>query len=115
MAKCYLNETDSAAVREPFEPSDELTSGGERTDWRLSEGVFLRAGDAIHLVTASRAGTREEVRTNDRHLLSAAPASARRADLSEPYFPIQNVEKMRFRISSAVVAPVIASIGRSAP
>ena len=30
------------------------------------------------------------------------------------YFPMQNVEKMRFRMSSAVVAPVIASIGRSA-
>ena len=30
------------------------------------------------------------------------------------YFPMQKVEKMRFRISSAVVAPVIASMGRSA-
>ena len=29
------------------------------------------------------------------------------------YFPIQKVEKMRFSISSAVVAPVIASIGRN--
>jgi hypothetical protein len=29
------------------------------------------------------------------------------------YFPIQNVEKIRFRMS-AVVAPVIESIGRSA-
>ena len=32
-----------------------------------------------------------------------------------PYFPIQNVEKIRLRISSAVVAPVMASMGRSAP
>jgi hypothetical protein len=30
------------------------------------------------------------------------------------HFPMQNVEKIRFRISSAVVAPVIASIGRKA-
>jgi hypothetical protein len=31
------------------------------------------------------------------------------------HFPIQNVEKIRLRMSSAVVAPVIASIGRRAP
>lgn len=31
-----------------------------------------------------------------------------------PYLPMQNVEKIRFRISSAVVAPVMASSGRSA-
>jgi hypothetical protein len=30
------------------------------------------------------------------------------------YFPMQNVEKMRFKMSSAVVAPVIASMGRRA-
>ena len=30
------------------------------------------------------------------------------------YFPIQNVEKMRLRMSSAVVAPVMASMGRNA-
>ncbi len=34
---------------------------------------------------------------------------------ARPYFPIQNVEKMRFRMSSAVVAPVMASMGWSAP
>lgn len=33
---------------------------------------------------------------------------------TEYYLPIQNVEKMRWRISSAVVAPVIASMGPSA-
>jgi len=38
----------------------------------LPDGVFLRSGDAIHLVTASQAGF-PEVWTNDRHLLSAAP------------------------------------------
>ena len=31
------------------------------------------------------------------------------------YFPMQNVAKIRFKMSSAVVAPVIASIGRRAP
>ena len=35
-------------------------------------------------------------------------------DVRLRHFPIQKVEKMRLRISSAVVAPVIASIGRSA-
>jgi hypothetical protein len=38
----------------------------------LPDEVFLRAGDAIHLVTASQAGF-PEIWTNDRHLLSAAP------------------------------------------
>ena len=39
----------------------------------------------------------------------------RRIILRHPFhFPIQNVEKMRFRMSSAVVAPVTASIGRRA-
>ncbi len=31
-----------------------------------------------------------------------------------PYFPMQNVEKMRLRISSAVVSPVSESSARSA-
>jgi len=30
------------------------------------------------------------------------------------HFPIQNVEKMRLRMSSALVAPVMASMGRRA-
>ena len=29
------------------------------------------------------------------------------------YFPMQKVERMRLRMSSAVLAPVIASMGRS--
>ena len=32
----------------------------------------------------------------------------------QPYFPMQKVEKMRLRMSSAVVAPVMASMGRRA-
>ena len=34
--------------------------------------------------------------------------------LDRSYFPMQNVEKMRFKISSAVVPPVMASMGCSA-
>ena len=43
-----------------------------------------------------------------------APIPDPRPLTPDPYFPIQNVEKMRFRMSSAVVAPVMASMGRSA-
>jgi len=39
-------------------------------------------------------------------------SSARRS--SGTYFPMQNFAKMRFRMSSAVVAPVMASMGESA-
>lgn len=37
----------------------------------LGPGVFVRAGDAIHLISARQHGFRE-VWTNDRHMLSAA-------------------------------------------
>jgi predicted nucleic acid-binding protein len=39
---------------------------------RLPAEVFLRAGDAVHLVTALQAAE-TEVWTNDRHMLAAAP------------------------------------------
>jgi predicted nucleic acid-binding protein len=39
----------------------------------LGPGTFVRAADAIHLWTASEAGF-DEIWTNDRHLLAAAPA-----------------------------------------
>ena len=39
---------------------------------RLGSEVFLRTGDAIHLVTAGHAGF-SEIWSNDRHLLRAAP------------------------------------------
>jgi predicted nucleic acid-binding protein len=38
----------------------------------LPKQVFLRAGDAVHIVSAADAGF-SEIWTNDRHLLSAAP------------------------------------------
>lgn len=38
---------------------------------QLPAGVFLRAGDAVHLTTASELGE-PEIWTNDRHLLAAA-------------------------------------------
>jgi predicted nucleic acid-binding protein len=38
----------------------------------LPPGVFVRAGDAIHLTTAQDLGERE-IWTNDRHMLAAAP------------------------------------------
>jgi predicted nucleic acid-binding protein len=38
---------------------------------RLRRPIFLRAGDAVHLATAARAGFKE-IWTNDRHLLDAA-------------------------------------------
>lgn len=38
----------------------------------LPPGVFIRAGDALHLATAADLGE-AEVWTNDRHMLAAAP------------------------------------------
>jgi predicted nucleic acid-binding protein len=38
----------------------------------LPPGIFLRAGDAVHLTTAFDEGE-PEIWTNDRHLLAAAP------------------------------------------
>lgn len=39
---------------------------------KLPADLFLRAGDALHLMTASEAGF-TEIWSNDRHLLAAAP------------------------------------------
>ena len=54
-------------------PITEALLGQAETAIRnLAPRIFLRAGDAIHLVTARDAG-QTEIWTNDRHLLSAAP------------------------------------------
>lgn len=124
VAKCYLNEADSAKVWDlvrhpvPLYSSSlcivEVTSAihrrqrensltakqardlsarfrddvergvwtliplSERVLWevheafqRLARNVFLRSGDAIHLVSARIAGL-EEIWSNDRHLIEAA-------------------------------------------
>lgn len=124
LAKCYLNEPDSPAVRELARSAETLQTSalaiaelacvlhrhvregvlkakmaGHLRDlfledlrsemWllipvtdrilrqvdsftrRLSPAVFLRASDAIHIVSAVETGF-NEIWTNDRHLLSAA-------------------------------------------
>ena len=54
-------------------PMTEALLGEAETAIRnLAPQVFLRAGDAIHLITARQAG-HAEIWTNDRHLLKAAP------------------------------------------
>ena len=65
----------------------------------LSPAAFLGAMNPVSFVN----GVLDSIRKQNRRTLAAL------------YFPIQNVAKIRFKISSAVVAPVIASIGRSAP
>ena len=52
--------------------SDRLLFELEARVGSLPASLFLRAGDAIHLVTAQGAGF-SEIWTNDRHLLAAAP------------------------------------------
>jgi predicted nucleic acid-binding protein len=125
IAKFYVNEPDSAAVRAAIRRAGSLVSSAwsigevtcvlhrharegslsqaqcrelsraflEHADagvWKLipvsesllrrmsllvsdaPRGVYLRAGDAVHLTTAQDLGERE-IWTNDRHLLAAAP------------------------------------------
>jgi hypothetical protein len=65
----------------------------------------------------------EHAENHERFVKSCLDELATRRSRPEPlptgnppvsYFPMQTVEKMRLRISSAVVAPVMASIGPSA-
>jgi predicted nucleic acid-binding protein len=51
--------------------SDDLLRQVEASVRNLASNVYLRAGDAIHLVSARNAGF-SEVWSNDRHLLGAA-------------------------------------------
>jgi predicted nucleic acid-binding protein len=52
--------------------SDLLAEVEDRLRSFRAHGLFLRAGDAVHLTSASRAGFRT-LWTNDRHMLRAAP------------------------------------------
>jgi predicted nucleic acid-binding protein len=51
--------------------SDAVLAALEQRVRRLRRDVYVRAGDAVHLVSAKLAGFRE-VWTNDRHMLAAA-------------------------------------------
>lgn len=53
--------------------SSDLLNRVEARVRALASSVFLRAGDAIHLMSAKEAGF-SEVWTNDRHMLTAAKA-----------------------------------------
>jgi predicted nucleic acid-binding protein len=55
-----------------FPLSLDLLEVVNRTFSNLPANIFLRAGDAIHLATASEAGFKE-IHSNDKHLLAAAP------------------------------------------
>jgi hypothetical protein len=46
--------------------------------------------------------------------ITSTHSVSRRSSLDANHFPMQNVLKIRFRMSSVVVAPVIASNGRNA-
>jgi len=83
VAKRYLNDPDSELVcdlvRTPFPLFLSALCIAEVTcaihpryrERSLAGSVFIRAGDAIHLIAARTAGFRE-VWTNDRHMLEAA-------------------------------------------
>ena len=55
-----------------FPVTQHLLAQVEEGVFGLPEKTFLRAGDAIHLLSAREAGFKE-IWTNDRHLLAAAP------------------------------------------
>ena len=81
-----------------------------RIEVRLEEfsRIITGAGECLWLHEGKRQGkTGLHNRRCRRRLVAECSLSCR-------YFPMQKVEKMRFRMSSAVVAPVMASMGRSA-
>jgi predicted nucleic acid-binding protein len=69
----FLEDVEEG-VWELLPVSDTLLREVERFTRTLPSECFLRAGDAIHLVTAMGAGFRE-LWTNDRHLKAAAVLS----------------------------------------
>lgn len=56
----------------PLPVTSELVEAQARRMTGLSETVFLRAADALHLTCAAEAGLKE-IYSNDRHLIAAAP------------------------------------------
>lgn len=73
-------------------------------EWKLAVGVL-----AVALAIALWAPWRGPLLRRN-----PAPRSGPGQVISD-YLPMQKVEKMRFRMSSAVVAPVMASMGRRTP
>ena len=71
LRKVFLDDVrDNVWILSPV--SERLLMRVESLVGGLAKDVYLRAGDAIHLVSALEAGF-TEIWTNDRHLLNAAP------------------------------------------
>ena len=68
------------------------------------------------LASARRTGARKQlaVLVSITYGISGSAASSLKTSKRPGYLPMQKVEKMFWRMSSTVVAPVTASIGRSA-
>ena len=74
VAKCYLNEKDSEAVRHlAYASSGYVLLRVASLVAALPAAMYLRAGEPIHLAAAQEAGF-TEIWTNDRRLIEAAPA-----------------------------------------
>ncbi len=84
-------------------PRSSSGEGGWRSGEDIGEILNLTADDA-------------ENRGSSRTILTSLSAHLRaiRVVCGNPYLPMQQLLKMTFRMSSAVVAPVISSSGRSA-
>jgi hypothetical protein len=66
-----LTDDHSFGLTTWFPLSPSIVDRVHQSFLKLPPTVFLRAGDAIHLATASEAGFKE-IYSNDRHLLAAA-------------------------------------------
>ena len=69
--RLFLKDVDDG-VWALMSVSGDLMRRVESAVLKLRHDVFLRAGDAIHLLSAAEAGF-SEIWTSDRHLLTAAP------------------------------------------
>jgi hypothetical protein len=70
LRKLFLDDV-AAAVWTLLPVSSAVLSGVEARVRKLGRKVYVRAGDAVHLVSAKLAGF-TEVWTSDRHMLAAA-------------------------------------------